>query len=163
MRPCFRLPGPVQPIISIGRIDGDCPGQILTQRMEQMKFPFSVHACLIRKVFPQVSLRQQVGKKGHQPHSVWAKLCAQFAELILEVQAEGWAGRIVDIVLVEGKQGAVAGKARQGSDLPAEEFDVQNGHISHRHRPRQDDRRACCPPLPAGPRSQHEPVCCVAL
>lgn len=85
------------PVLTVGRFDGDCAGQIPAQHLEQLKFPFSVHACLFRKVLPKVPLRQQIGKEGHQPHPVWAKVGAQFTELILEVQSERWVIRIVSI------------------------------------------------------------------
>ena len=103
--------------LAFKRCDHKRAGKIGAQDAQQEEFSIGIHFREACEVFPQVSLGQQVRKEWRHTAGNGVQSCHQPAGATLEREAQGRALRIVNVVLLEGKELAVAREASDDADL----------------------------------------------
>ena len=103
--------------LAVKRCDHERARKIGAQDGQQEEFSLRIHFREFREVFTQVSLGQQVREERRHAAGHGAQSCHKPAGAALEREAQGRALRIVDVVLLEGKELAVAREASDDADL----------------------------------------------
>src|ERR1035438_9897305 len=126
--------------LAFKRCDHKRAGKIGPQNCEQEKFSIGIHFRESCEVFTQVSLGQQVREERRHTAGHGVQSCHQPASAALEREAQGRALWIVDVVLLEGKDLAVARKAGNDANLTIVQPDGKRIKFSwvklHRAAPR---------------------------
>ena len=99
----------------VHRLDRDRAGNISAEHGHEIELPFGLHARLLCEIGPQVSFGQQVREERRQTAPYRADGRHQPARLSFIGEAQGRTVRIVNVVLLEGEDVAVA---RQPVDDP---------------------------------------------
>src|SRR5580658_2480428 len=102
--------------LAVKRCDLERARKIGAQDGQEEEFSLRIHFREFREVFTQVSLGQQVREERRHATGHGAQSRHQPAGAALEREAQGRVLRIVDVVLLEGKELAVAREASNDAD-----------------------------------------------
>ena len=97
----------------------DCASDVGAQDGHQEKLPLWLDTRLRRQIGAQMSFRQQVREERRDPSADGAKRSDQSARLPLERQTQGRTVCVIDVVLLEGEQMALASQPVDDADTPS--------------------------------------------